>query len=80
MIAGIATIVLGLHFQNTCMVQQGRINGMDVAASVSQCSGYNDAAGLGYLVLIVGAVVVFLAALADSPRWRNRRLVRRSSM
>jgi TRAP-type C4-dicarboxylate transport system permease small subunit len=80
MVVGVVIIVVGLHLEHDCMIQRGRINGMDVAASVAQCSGYNDAAGLGYLALIFGAVCVFLAALADTPRWRARRLNRRDSI
>jgi len=80
MAAGIVTAVLGQHLQHTCLVQQGRINGMDVAASVAQCSGYNVAFAAGFLTMIAGAGIVFLTALADTPRWRDKQRVHRSSM
>lgn len=80
MAAGVVTIVLGLHLQHTCMVQQDKINRMDVTASVAQSSGYNDAAGAGYSVLIVGAGVASLGALADTPWRRNKRQIRGSSI
>ena len=73
MAAGIVTAVLGRHLQHTCLLQQGRINGMDVAASVAQCSGYNVAAGAGFLTLIAGAGIFLLGALAHTPRWRDER-------
>ena len=80
MVAGIVTAVLGHRLQHTCLVQQGGINGMDVAASLAQCSGYNVAFGAGFLTLIAGAGIVFLAALADTPRWRGEQRVQGSSM
>ena len=52
--------MLGCHLQYTCLVQQGRVNGTDVAASVAQCSDYNIAFGAGFLALIAGAGIVFL--------------------
>jgi hypothetical protein len=74
MATGIVTTILGQHIRHACLVQQGTVNGMDVAASVAHCSGYNVAAGAGYLILIVGAGIVLLAALSDTPRWRDKRL------
>jgi hypothetical protein len=68
MATGIVSALRG----NTCLVQRDRINGMDVAASVAQCSGYNVAAGAGFVVLIAGAAIVLLAALAHTPRWSKR--------
>ncbi|HTU38907.1 MAG TPA: hypothetical protein VMF35_12990 [Acidimicrobiales bacterium] len=73
MVAGVVTVVLGQHLQHECWVPQGRVNGMDVELSVSQCSGYRLDAGVGYLILVAGAGVVLAAALADSPRRRHRR-------
>jgi hypothetical protein len=79
MAAGIVTIVLGQHFQHECLVHQGSINGIDIELSVAQCSGYGLATGSGYLVLVAGAGVILVAALADTPRWRNRRAIRQPS-
>jgi hypothetical protein len=80
MVGGRVTTIVGLYLQDTCMAQQNKINGMDVAASVAQCSGYNDAAGFGYLTLVLGAGLVLLAAMTDTPVWRNRRRFRRSTV
>jgi hypothetical protein len=56
---GIVVIVLGFHAQHACMAEQGRVNGMDVAASVATCSGDGRTAGLGFLICGIGAGVFF---------------------
>ena len=58
---------------------------MDVAASVAACAGDGRTAGCGYPALVVGAGTVFVSALSDStladaPRARPQRRIRRSAV
>lgn len=76
--AGVVIVVFGVHLHHNCLTQHGAVNGMNVELSLSQCSGYQVVSGVGWFVMLGGAGLVLLAALADTPRWRDRRLLRPS--
>jgi hypothetical protein len=71
MLSGLISLLVVLHVQHECLVQEGAVFGEDVSGAEAVCS-YGAPLGLSYLILAMGAGVIVMGALAGSPRRRSR--------